>query len=72
VSKAYTGDVRSKYGADAPIFFTALLAGKIEQLQIDLGMLPGKFYRTGADYAQNVMEICKRAKGRVNFLERLP
>lgn len=62
--------LRSKYSVGAPVIESYEVVGKYEQLQINLGKFTGEFFASGADYAQKVMELCKKAKGSTNFQAR--
>lgn len=50
-----------------PAFHVALVPPGFEELQIDLGPFDGKFYERGAEYAESIMEICRKHKGSVHF-----
>jgi hypothetical protein len=63
--------IQKKYDVGKPEFSRAEVLGKFPQLQIDLGQFPGKFFASGADYAERVMELCVKAKGTTHFAERM-
>ena len=63
-------DWQKKYSVGKPKFFYAEMMGIYKQLQIDLGDFKGEFFAKGADYAEFVMGICKKAKGTVHFADR--
>ena len=62
--------MRAKYSVGAPVMESYEVVGKYKQLQINLGKFAGEFFASGADYAQKVMELCKKAKGSTNFQTR--
>jgi hypothetical protein len=62
--------MRAKYSVDAPIMENYDVTGGYKQLQINLGKFPGEFFASGADYAKSVMDLCKKAKGSLNFQAR--
>lgn len=63
--------MREKYSVDTPTFYRSEVLRKYKQLQINLGRFPGDFFAQGADYAEQVMDICKKAKGTVHYEDRL-
>lgn len=62
--------MQRKYSVGKPQFFTSEMIGEYKQLQIDLGDFPGQFFAKGADYAEYVMKLCRKAKGTTHFAER--
>jgi hypothetical protein len=70
VAQCFSADVRERYRVGPPELRHARIPPKIEQLQIDLGLFAGRFYADGADYAETVMDACKKAKGTVHFQQR--
>lgn len=63
-------EMRKRYSVGIPTFGRSKTLGKYEQLQINLGKFPEKFYAEGADYAERVIEQCKKEKGTVHFEAR--
>ena len=53
-----------------PTFHETRIVNKYEELQIDLGPFPARFYSEGASYAESTIDICRRLKGSVNFQQR--
>jgi hypothetical protein len=64
------GKMQKKYSAGKPQFYTSEVMNKFKQLQIDLGDFPGEFFAKGADYAEYVMKLCRKANGTTHFTER--
>jgi hypothetical protein len=60
-------DIRNQYQVALPTFRYFEVLGKYKQLQIDLGKFSGSFFSGESDYAQQVMDLCKKAKGKVHF-----
>lgn len=63
--------LKEKYLVDFPIFSQSVVLGKYNQLQIDLGKFKGSFFAQGADYAEEVIKLCRKLNGTVNFLDRV-
>lgn len=63
--------MQKKYSVGIPTFSGSEVIGKYKQLQVDLGKFPGKFFASGPDYAERVIELCKKAKGTVHYAARL-
>lgn len=61
---------QEKYSVGRPKFDYSEMMGIFKQLQIDLGDFEGSFFAKNADYAEYVMDLCKKAKGTVHFAER--
>lgn len=59
-------DMWQKYSVGRPVFSYSLM-GKYKQLQVDIGKFSGNFFAQGADYAEQVLELCKQAGGTVHF-----
>jgi hypothetical protein len=59
--------LQAQYSAGEPQFSRSEVLGKYKQLQIDLGEFGEEFYASRADYAEQVIEICKNAKGIVHY-----
>lgn len=53
-----------------PRFYKQMILKKYYQLQIDLGLFPSAFYQSGADYAQQILNLCKEAGGTVHNEDR--
>lgn len=62
--------MREKYEVGNPVFAYTEMMDLYRQLQIDLGDFPGRFFAKGADYAELVMDLCKKSKGTSHFADR--
>lgn len=62
--------MQKKYSAGKPQFTTSEVMSKFKQLQIDLGDFPGEFFAKGADYAEDVMKLCRNTNGTTHFADR--
>jgi len=63
--------LREINSAGLPTYSYSEILGKYKQLQVNLGKFPRSFFAQGANYAQEVMELCKRMDGTVSFEDRL-
>ena len=61
---------QKKYSVSKPEFNHSEMMRIYKQLQIDLGDFEGEFFAKGADYAEFVMKLCKKAKGTIHFADR--
>jgi hypothetical protein len=71
VSNGKLKELREKYSAELPTFSRSEILGEYKQLQVDLSKFPGSFFAQGADYAEEVIELCRKMNGTVNFLDRV-
>lgn len=71
ISSGKLKQLKEKYSADMPAFYRSEIFGKYPQLQVDLGRFQGSFFAHGADYAEGIIEICKKLMGTLNFLDRV-
>ncbi len=62
-------DMRKRYMVGVPQFTRSKISNKYEQLEILLGEFPSSFFERGADYAQNVLEICEQANGIIHLID---
>ena len=62
--------LRKRYSVEPPIFSYSEVPGKHKQLQVDLGMFQSEFFEQGADYAERVMDVCRKLGGTVHYEER--
>jgi hypothetical protein len=62
--------LQARYHLPDPAFGTSKVVGKFPQLQVDLGQVSDDFFANGADYAEHVMDLCRKAKGTVHFAAR--
>lgn len=62
--------MQKKYSVGEPEFAVSETMGLYPQLQIDLGDFPGKFFARDADYAEYVMELCRKENATTHFAER--
>ncbi|KAF3889801.1 MULTISPECIES: hypothetical protein [Nostocales] len=69
IANANFSEIQHKYSVSPPIFNYSL-SKKYKQLQIDIGQFQSDFFLQGADYAEQILEICKQAGGTVNYQER--
>lgn len=60
---------RKKYSVRLPKFSYSEVLGKYKQLQIDLDLFPAIFFEQGADYAEEVLELCKQFNGTIHYQE---
>jgi hypothetical protein len=63
--------MQEKYSVGIPTFSRSEVLRKYKQLQINLGKFPGEFFASGADYAERVMDLCRKARGTVHYDDRL-
>lgn len=62
--------MQKKYSVGKQQFDVTQVMDLYQQLQINLGNFEGDFFASGADYAEQVMELCRKAKGTTHFTER--
>jgi hypothetical protein len=64
------GGLSSDFTYPNPTFEHFRIAGDYIQLQINLGEFPGEFFAEGADYAEQVINLCLQMGGTVHFADR--
>ena len=74
IATASLAGQQARYGIavpDVPDISHTELPHDVHQLQIDLGVFSWQFFAEGAEYAEEVMKLCKKRRGTVHFQESM-
>ncbi len=61
--------LRTRYSVRLPKYSYSEVLGKYKQLQVDLDRFPAIFFKQGADYAEEVLKLCRQFNGIIHYQE---